>query len=222
MNQESANEMASVPAATRLLTKRTALTSAVALAVVAVAVLAIIGSRSSKEPSYAHKSLSFWCDQLPFTEQGLPRYGGGFTRAFRGSTNQAEQNTFRELERQGLDAIDALGTNCLPKLLARLQKRNSPLQHESRKLAARLGLIKRSEVGLWHMRRMRALTGIVELGDRAKGIVPELTALKADPDPWLSAAASYALSQIATKAAERLDFEERKKRRNAGLTNPRE
>src|SRR5882762_6896004 len=123
MNQESANEMASVPAATRLLTERTALTSAVALAVVAVAVLAIIGSRSSKEPSYAHKTLSFWCDQLPFTEQRLPRYGGGFTRAFRGSTNQAEQNTFRELEWQALHAIDALGTNCLPKLLARLQRR---------------------------------------------------------------------------------------------------
>jgi hypothetical protein len=70
------------------------------------------------------------------------------------------------------------------------------LQFESRKLAAKLGFIKRTEVGIWHMRRMEALTGIVALGDRARAVTRELEILKSNPDPWLSAAASYALQQI--------------------------
>jgi hypothetical protein len=104
------------------------------------------------------------------------------------------------MEEQALTAIDTLGTNCLPALLSRLQKRRSPLEFESRKLAAKLGFIKRTEVGIWHMHRMEALTGILALGDRAKGAVPKLAALKADPDPWLSAAASYALQQVSPES----------------------
>lgn len=169
------------------------------------------------EPMYHGKPPSFWCDHLPFTG-----FGGRFTRGYRSSTNQTEANSLREMQFQALEAVNALGTNCLPDLLARLQRRNSPLQLESRKLAARLGFIKRSEVGIWHMGRMRALTGIVELGDRAQGIVPELTTLKTNADPWLSAAASYALNQISIKTAERIQYEERRKLRNAGLTKSQE
>jgi len=173
--------------------------SAGALAVLAVAALAILGFRTFREPSYAGKPFSFWCDRLPFTEQVSTPLGSRFARAQQYSRNGGEQQQFSETEQQALAAIDALGTNCLPGLLARLRRRNSPLVFESRKLAARLGLIKRTPVGIWHVQRMRALTGIIELGSRAKVIEPELTALKTDADPWLRAAASYALNQMASQ-----------------------
>lgn len=161
-----------------------------------------------REPLYAGKPVSFWCDYLPFTDKVPAGFAGSFTRMYRASTNQTEQARFRDLEAQALLAIDIQGTNCLPELLSRLRKRHSPIQFESRKLAAKLGFIPQREVGIWHMRRMSALTGILELGSRAKTIAPELKALKGDPDAWLSAAASYALKQIETSETGRFPNEE--------------
>src|SRR4051812_24787779 len=86
-------------------------TSAGVLAVLAVAVLVILWDLSFKEPSYAGKPLSFWCAQLPFTG-----FGGRFTRGYRSSTNQTEANSLREMQFQALEAVNALGTNCLPYL----------------------------------------------------------------------------------------------------------
>jgi hypothetical protein len=182
-----------------LMGKSHKMTLGLVFAAAIIAAFAFIAFYSPKEPSYAGKPVSFWCDQLPFTHQLPPALGGGFSRGWRSSTNQTEQNRLREMEEQALTAIDTLGTNCLPTLLSRLKKRRSPLQFESRKLAANLGFIKRTEVGIWHMRRMEALTGIVELGYRSSAATQELEILKSDPDPWLTAAASYALQQVGPK-----------------------
>jgi hypothetical protein len=172
------------------------------------ALLVVICFCVPRERSYAGKPVSLWCDYLPFTDQLPAALGGKFARMYRSSTNQAEQARFRDLETQALLAINTLGTNCLPELLSRLRKERSPIQFESRKLAAKLGFIKRTEVDNWHTRRTSALTGILELADRAKTIAPELTALKGDADPWLSAAASYALKQIALSETGRFPNEE--------------
>ena len=104
-----------------------------------------------RERSYAGKPVSLWCDYLPFTDQMPAALGGSFARMYRSSTNQAEQARFRDLEKQALLAINTLGTNCLPELLSRLRQEYSSMQFESRKLAAKVGFIKRTEVGIWHM-----------------------------------------------------------------------
>jgi hypothetical protein len=164
------------------------------IALAALSVLCVAAYRSSEEHSYANRPLAFWCDHLPFTDQMGP--GGGFTRLNEYPTNAAEQQKLRGSEIKALAAIDALGTNCLAELIYRLRAPGLPLQFESRKLAAKLGLIPVNRVNTWHMRRTRALTGIVELGDKGRNLVPDLTSLKTNSDAWLSAAASYALSRI--------------------------
>jgi CRISPR/Cas system-associated protein endoribonuclease Cas2 len=73
------------------------------------------------------------------------------------------------------------------------------VQFELRKISAKLGFIKQTEVGIWQMRRMRALTGILQLGEKANGATSQLLALKDSADPWLRAAASYALNQMASE-----------------------
>ncbi len=173
-----------------------------------VTALAILGSliiclRSSREACYDGKSVSFWCDHLPPTVQ-LP--GAGFAKGFYSSTNLQENKMLREMQEQALVAIDALGTKCLPELLSRLRRKDSPsqIQIQSRILAVRMGLIKPSGDP-----REMALTGILELGDRAKAIEPELTALKNDTDPWLSAAASYAVKSIRPRETGPQSWEEK-------------
>jgi len=157
----------------------------------------VICLRSSSDRLYAGKSVSFWCDRLPYTDM----IDGSFARKYRSATNPAEQDSLRDMEKQALLAITTLGTNCLPELLGRLRAVNSPLQFETKLAAAKLGLMKQTEVRNWHMRRMSALTGIVELGPAARDLVPELASLTDDADPWLSAAAGYALKQISPHQA---------------------
>jgi hypothetical protein len=171
---------------------RYALLAVIALA--ALAMLCVARPRSSEEHSYANRPLAFWCDHLPFTDQVGP--GGSFIRLNEYSTNAVEQQKLQGSEIKALAAIDALGTNCLAELIYRLRTPGLPLQLESRKLAAKLGLIPGNRVNTWHMRRTRALTGIVELGDKGRSLVPDLTSLKTNSDAWLSAAASYALNRV--------------------------
>lgn len=174
--------------------RKKAFTAMVASAAIGAA--GLIWFHSSREPVYRGKPLSFWCDQLPFTYQ-LPPGGSQFVRLHRNSTNQTEQATLREMERQALMAIDAFGTNSLPELLSRLRKPRSPLRFEMRKISSKLGFIRQTEVGIWHTRREQALTGILQLGEKASDAEPELLILKESAEPWLSAAASYALNQMA-------------------------
>jgi hypothetical protein len=166
---------------------------ALLLAVVGTAVLCIVHFRSASGAMYAGKALSYWCDQLPPTVQ-MP--GIGFTRMHRSSAIRLRQQTLGEIEDQAEAAINELGTNCLPVLLGRLQRDYSPVQFEARKVLAKLRIINPSEVGVWQDRREQALTGIVLLGSRADAILPELTRLQGNADPWLSAAAGYTVRQI--------------------------
>src|SRR5436190_21764571 len=99
-----------------------------AFAALVTAAFALICFPPSREPSYAGKPLSYWCDHLPFTEQLGAPLAAGFFRGYRSSTNQAEQRRFREMEEKALTAIDTLGTNFLPALLSCLQKKRSPLE----------------------------------------------------------------------------------------------
>jgi hypothetical protein len=165
--------------------------------------LLFICLRHSTEPVYDGKPLRFWCDHLPGTFQ-FP--GADFVRGFYGSTNQQEAKELRHTQEQALLAINALGTDCLPELLTRLRKKppTSKIEIQSRWLAIRTGLMKP-----WRDPREMALTGIVELGHRARLIDPELTALTTNTDPWLRAAASYALDIVNRQEIDPRSWEEK-------------
>ena len=132
--------------------------------------------------SYAGRSLGYWCDQLPSTVL-MPGAGTGLSWGAGGINDEAEV------------AISALGTNCLPLLLSRLQSEYSPYQLGLRKVLAKFRVISPSEVNKVQNRREQALTGIALLGRKADAILPAIANLKRG-DPWLSSAASYLTTRI--------------------------
>jgi hypothetical protein len=176
-----------------------------ACAFVALASAALF-SFYGREPRYSGKSLSYWCDQLPFTDglfyvariPGIPVWGWpSFSKP---ATTPPESVKIASLEDFAFEAIDALGTNTAPGLLARLQTKPSRLEAEWAHLQLKFKLRPKNQlrspipVLRSQQQRTQALTAIVYLSHPC--FIPELSRMTNSPDPWLSAASSYALSTI--------------------------
>ncbi len=176
-----------------------------ACAFVAMAIAALF-SLYRREPRYSGKSLSYWCDQLPLTDglfyvariPGIPVWGWpSFSKR---ATTPAESAKIANLEDFAFEAIDALGTNSAPGLLARLQTRPSKLEAEWAHLQLKFKLRPKDKlrspipVLRSQQQRTQALTAIVYLSHPC--FIPELSRMTNSPDPWLSSASSYALATI--------------------------
>jgi hypothetical protein len=169
---------------------------------IALAIVVLVLLQRSPEPSHLGKPLNFWCERLPTTMQITISGFSGFSLAHSHpySADLVVREAIRRTNDSAIAAIQAMGTNCLPMLMKRLD-RSVSRSITIRKFAARAGLIKKSSVGIEHIRRDQALTGILALGHRAEIIAPRLEELTRSPDPWLSAASSHALTNVVSKVS---------------------
>lgn len=162
------------------------------------------------EPSYKGKRLGYWLDQLPAT---LRSTNGATAQMVPFSYNtvleaQADEERRTQLMRGAKEAVDALGTNCLRTLVARLGSADSRAKLFAQRWAVRLHLCSpRPPMDTAEIRRGQALTALARMDSRAKAIVPDLIALTKNKDPGVRAASLYALWQVAPREYERLEEE---------------
>lgn len=95
------------------------------------------------------------------------------------------------------EAVHAIGQDCLPTLAARLRSKNSSWKMILQRWAVRWRLIKPFSFPAAEIKRGQALTALIDLGPRARGIAPELVILAKDRDPEIKAAARRALESVA-------------------------
>jgi hypothetical protein len=149
------------------------------------------------EPTFEGKPLSYWLDQLPCTflvNGGHARTSPFFYKT--GAEAESDRKRVEDLALRALRAVRNLSTNDLHVLVSRLQSSDSRVKLTLQATAVRLGLMKRMPILSASMRQGQALTAIVELGDRAHPLVPELLELTKSQDTTARLAA-FALRKIA-------------------------
>jgi hypothetical protein len=140
------------------------------LVIVGVAVASSLGWEAlrSAEPEYHRKKLSEWLDEY--------NTAGSFEK-----TEPAS------------DAIRAMGTNCLPFLLANIKHRNSPLKQRFLNLVGKLHLV-RLPFYKEDPHRYDSILALRALGSVAAPLYPELLKLAEDSkDFWLGSTALLAI-----------------------------
>ena len=152
----------------------------------------------TREPSYEGKPFSYWLDQLPgtfLTGSGeYRRYPATYKTAAEG---QADQERLKDLAQRARRAVSAIGPENLDVLVARLQWQDSRAKLTLQRWAVRVGLMRFPPPLSAQIRRGQALTAIVDLGHRARPIVPQLLALTKSADASVRLAAVHALERIA-------------------------
>jgi hypothetical protein len=159
------------------------------------------------EPAYKGKPLGYWLDQLPAT---LRSTNGAITQVYPIFYNtiqegQTDEERVANLTREAKEAVDALGTNCLRTLVARLGCTDSRAKLFAQRWALRLGLLNPRRILTPETRRGQALTALGRMDSRAKSIVPDLLALTKSNDSGVSAAARHALWSVAPNEYRRLE-----------------
>jgi hypothetical protein len=175
------------------------------LAISVLFALAFAGLLSfySPEPFYSGEPLGYWCDQLFFTDRCPGPNPGArlqWCSLSKPASTRQQSVILRNLERCAFEAIDALGTNAVPGLLARLRTKPSRLEAEWIKLQFTFNLRPKSPLTSpipmlkGDQQRMQALTAIIHLRDPC--MIPELNKMTNSSDQWLRSASSYAVSMI--------------------------
>jgi len=176
---------------------------AIVLFVLGAILLAIVPAAAlrSQEPSYAGQSLSFWIDQLPATQVMSNRimkiYPGEYTVADQGDADQAR---IERLEAVTREALRNITSQALPVLVRRLEtKDDSPARAKLIEWRVKLKLLNptRRTARSGAFMRGQALTAILELGDDADPIIPDLVRLARSNDPGIRMSARYALQSLA-------------------------
>jgi hypothetical protein len=168
------------------------------------AILLVIGlafGLRSEEPSYAGRRLSFWIGQLPSTlvmTNGIVRmHPGEYTNVAEADADQARIDRLAAVTREALRNITS---QALPVLLHRLEtKDDSPAGAKFIEWRVKLKMLKPTlqTARSGAFMRGQALTAILELGDRAAPIVPDLLKLARSNDPGIRRSARYALESLA-------------------------
>ncbi len=172
-------------------------------AIAAVALLAIslvIGfAVANKEPTYQGKSLSYWLDQLPGTfvstngsEYGMWRYSPPINADPEVGLKRVEEQT-----RNGYAALEALGPNRLPFLVAELQAKDSRGITGVRNLVRRMGCRNPPRwLNSAKERRAYAVTGLIALGAKADETVTDLVRVASHPNAEIRASALHVLNAL--------------------------
>jgi hypothetical protein len=155
----------------------------------------------TREPTYEGRPFNYWLDQLPSTFL----VGGGHSRtspfAYKTVAEaQAGQTRVKDVTQRALRAVSTIGPEHLDVLVARLQRQDSrakiTLQRWAVRVGLRVGLMSRMPLLSTEVRRGQALTALVELGDAARPIVPELLLLTESRDTNMRLAALHAIQKI--------------------------
>jgi hypothetical protein len=167
----------------------------------AVLALGLLFALPSKEPIYAGQALSFWIDQLPARLVMTNGWSEAYPEAYATLAEaQADQARVQRAAADAREAVRHLGSQCLPVLLGRLNTRSdNHLGGVTVGLGLKLHLLKPSSrvVRSAALVRGQALMGILELGQEARGAVPELVVLARSKDPEVKLAARHALETLA-------------------------
>jgi len=182
-------------------------TWALLIAGLAALLTALVFILRTPEPSYKGKPLGYWLDQLPAT---LLITNGATARMHPISYDttlelETDKERVAKLIREAKEAVDALGTNCLRTLVARLGCTDSRAKLFAQRWAIRLGLLNPRRILTPEIRRGQALTVLARMDSRAKSIVPDLLALTKSCDSGVSAAARHALWKVAPGEYRRLE-----------------
>jgi hypothetical protein len=161
------------------------------------------------EPSYKGKPLGYWLDQLPATIWNAK--SGGVAQMYpiayaNSQESQADSERLRQAALQAREAVDALGTNCLRTLVARLGSTDSRVKLFVQRVLVRLGLLKpRGRFVTAELRRGQASTALLRLKSRAKSITPDLLELAKSMDAEVREAALQALWSVDPGEYQRLE-----------------
>jgi hypothetical protein len=168
----------------RPLTSRSRLLLACALAVAVVA--GVVFAMWPKEPVYEGKPLSYWLDQFPWV---FVNSNSDISESILVSSPSPRVGPAPQ------KAVEALGAQCLPTLLHRLQTRDNAItgwKRRARGWAVILHLMRQGSLASLpaDVKRGQAVLALVQLGDVAKPILPDVVSLaKSDPDPGVRASA---------------------------------
>ena len=169
------------------------------VALLAIAGLAYWATRPSvPSPMYKGKRLSYWFDQLPTTEVISAGYGAGPTALVlfnsTGKSPSAQKLIIPPSEKSedAIRAIEAMGTNALPLLMARLSTQDSRFKQEVRKWLGKLGVRRRfmesSTVG-----QGRATTALMFLRPLPDDVMSQLRVLGTNTDMATAALSSFVI-----------------------------
>lgn len=205
----------------RKLTCKPLLLCALAVAVGAAVLLAVWPT----EPTYQGKPLSFWLDKFPET---IVNKGPGSSI----QTSKATEEIIYDLQTQSIEqtfspnegpaarsAINAIGADCFPSLLRRLQTKDTALSRAREKLSTfgvRLGFCKRAWALDAQCKRGQAVTALIQLGKPGIPVLPAVVALATDPDPGVRASALEVLRRLSPG-----DYAQFKGEQDTAKTGPR-
>lgn len=147
------------------------------------------------EPTFEQKPISYWLNQLP--SRLLAPDGRGYGISLPGPVGTATETRSNQGRKQAFKALDAIGTNCLPILLARIQTKDIGFMKPVWNWAERWRMVEASSAREASFRRGQALTAFAYLGSRARPITPHLLELTNNPDTNLQFMAWYALEAVA-------------------------
>ena len=173
--------------------------------------IALIVAFSHSEPSYAGKPLSFWIDQLPARLVMTNSYAESYPAAYATIAEaKADEARLLRASAEARKAVKALGRQCLPSLMHRLNTRDdSVLSGRLVGWGLKLKLLKLTSRAARSAAQIRgqALTGLFELGPDASPAIPDLLALAKSRDPGIRAAACHALERLAPDELKRVHNE---------------
>jgi len=163
-----------------------------------LALVAVVICVSRHEIGFEGKPFDYWLDRIPGTY--LNSYGPCYMYPFGYDSlaqMEADQPRAEDITRRAIMGVRALGTNHLKMLVARLQAKDLPFENIILRGTSRLGFVDHSLTRGTQMRRWQALSAIVEMGERARPILPQLIELTKTPDRKLRLATLYAIVKIA-------------------------
>lgn len=147
------------------------------------------------EPTFEQKPISHWLNQLP--SRLLDPDGRGYSICFPGPVGTATEIRSNQSRKHAFKALDTIGTNCLPILLARIQSKDISFMRPVWDWAERWRIVEASSAREASFRRGQALTAFSYLGTRASSVAPQLLELTRNTETNLQFMAWYALEAVA-------------------------
>lgn len=160
----------------------------------------VTGLLLTTEPTFEGRSLSYWMDQLPSIDIGIDGRGESIHLPgwYQSSAEAiADEGRVRSNIAQACKALDAIGTNHLSMLVARLQVQDSRVMTTVWDWAERMRIIHDAESHSAKLRRGQALHAFSYLGARARPVVPQLLELTTNQNTNTQLLAWSALERVA-------------------------
>jgi hypothetical protein len=177
-------------------------TRGIAMALLLI-VAVVVGQRLTTEPTFEGRSVSSWIDRLPSIDIGAAGRSESISIPGSGSLSTTEADAAADQARinqnigKAHKALDAIVTNHLSMLVARLKLRDTTFKTTIWNWAERLRIIDDAHIRSAHFRRGQAMHAFAYLRARARPIVPQLLDLTTNQNADTQLSAWYALEAVA-------------------------